>query len=57
MAMKLGGVIAAVLTPLNDDLSPDFVEHAAHCRRLLSEGCDGLSPLGTSGEGNSVSVR
>jgi 4-hydroxy-tetrahydrodipicolinate synthase len=57
MAMKLGGVIAAVLTPLNDDLSPDFVEHAAHCRRLLSEGCDGLSPLGTSGEGNSFSVR
>ncbi len=57
MAMKLGGVIAAVLTPLNDDLSPDFGAHAAHCRQLLSEGCDGLSPLGTSGEGNSFSVR
>jgi 4-hydroxy-tetrahydrodipicolinate synthase len=57
MAMKLGGVIAAVLTPLNDDLSPDFAEHLAHCRRLLADGCDGLSPLGTSGEGNSFSVR
>lgn len=57
MTMKLGGVIAAVLTPLNDDLSPDFAEHAAHCRRLLAEGCDGLSPLGTSGEGNSFTVR
>jgi 4-hydroxy-tetrahydrodipicolinate synthase len=57
MAMELAGVIAAVLTPLNDDLSPDFAEHLAHCRRLLGEGCDGLSPLGTSGEGNSFSVR
>jgi 4-hydroxy-tetrahydrodipicolinate synthase len=57
MAMQLGGVIAAVLTPLNDDLSPDFPEHVAHCRRLLDDGCDGLSPLGTSGEGNSFSVR
>jgi 4-hydroxy-tetrahydrodipicolinate synthase len=56
MAMQLGGVIAAVLTPLNDDLSPDFAEHVAHCQRLLDEGCDGLSPLGTSGEGNSFSV-
>jgi 4-hydroxy-tetrahydrodipicolinate synthase len=57
MAMKLGGVIAAVLTPLDDDLNPDLAEHLAHCRRLLDEGCDGLSPLGTSGEGNSFSVR
>ena len=57
MPMKLGGVIAAVLTPLNDDLSPDTGEHAAHCRRLLDEGCDGLSPLGTSGESMSFSVR
>lgn len=57
MAMQLGGVIAAVLTPLNDDLSVDFAEHLAHCRRLIDQGCDGLSPLGTSGEGNSFSVR
>ena len=56
MPMKLAGVIAAVLTPLNDDLSPDHAEHVAHCRRLLAEGCDGLSPLGTSGEGASFSV-
>lgn len=57
MTMRLGGVIAAVLTPLNDDLSPDTAQHAAHCRRLLEEGCDGLSPLGTSGESASFSVR
>jgi 4-hydroxy-tetrahydrodipicolinate synthase len=57
MPMQLKGVIAAVLTPLNDDLSPDTAEHLAHCRRLLAEGCDGLSPLGTSGESLSFSVR
>jgi 4-hydroxy-tetrahydrodipicolinate synthase len=57
MAMKLAGVIAAVLTPLTDELAPDYVEHAAHCNRLLAEGCDGLSPLGTSGESISFSVR
>ncbi|HHY48135.1 MAG TPA: dihydrodipicolinate synthase family protein, partial [Alphaproteobacteria bacterium] len=57
MAMQLGGVISAVLTPLNDDLTPDHSGHLAHCRQLLGEGCDGLSPLGTSGEGNSFSVE
>jgi 4-hydroxy-tetrahydrodipicolinate synthase len=56
MPMQLAGVIAAVLTPLNDDLSADATAHVEHCKRLLSEGCDGLSPLGTSGEGNSFSV-
>jgi 4-hydroxy-tetrahydrodipicolinate synthase len=56
MAFSLAGTIAAVLTPLNDDLSPDFVAHLEHCRRLLEEGCDGLSPLGTSGESISFSV-
>jgi 4-hydroxy-tetrahydrodipicolinate synthase len=57
MPMTLAGTIAAVLTPLNDDLTPDTDEHIAHCRRLLAEGCDGLSPLGTSGESISFSVR
>lgn len=56
MSMKLSGVIAAVLTPLNDDLSHDPGAHREHCQRLLADGCDGLSPLGTSGEGNSFSV-
>lgn len=57
MAMTLAGTIAAVLTPLSNDLSPDSAAHLAHCRRLLDEGCDGLSPLGTSGESMSFSVR
>jgi 4-hydroxy-tetrahydrodipicolinate synthase len=57
MPMKLAGVIAAMLTPLTDDLAPDHAEHVAHGQRLLAEGCDGLSPLGTSGESLSFSVR
>lgn len=52
----LKGVFAAVLTPLREDLSPDVEAHAAHCRWLLENGCDGLAVLGTTGEANSFSV-
>lgn len=50
------GVYAAVLTPLDADGMPDRVRLAAHCRWLLSRGCDGLTVLGTTGEANSFSV-
>ncbi len=50
------GVLAAVLTPIRQDLSPDFAEWVAHCRWLLDEGCDGLAVLGTTSEANSFSV-
>ncbi len=50
MPLKLAGVFSAALTPMRDDLSPDHAEHVAHCKRLLELGCDGLAPLGTSGE-------
>ncbi len=50
------GVLAAVLTPLNEDLSPDFPNFVAHCRNLLAAGCDGLAVLGTTSEANSFSV-
>ncbi len=52
----LGGVFAAVLTPLNADLSPDHDALARHCRWLLANGCDGLAVLGTTGEANAFSV-
>lgn len=52
----LQGVFAAVLTPMRADLSVDRAAYAAHCRRLLDEGCHGLGIFGTTGEANSLSV-
>ena len=51
-----GGVMAAVLTPLHDDLSPNHDTWLAHCRDLLDQGCSGLAVLGTTSEANSFSV-
>lgn len=52
----LRGVYAAVLTPLDDDYAPNLPMFVAHCRWLLETGCDGLAPLGTTGEANSLPV-
>ena len=51
-----GGVNAAVLTPMNADLSVDLDRMAAHSRWLLANGCNGLGVLGTTGEANSIGV-
>lgn len=51
-----GGVNAAVLTPMNADLSVDPDRMAAHCRWLLANGCNGLAVLGTTGEANSLGI-
>jgi 4-hydroxy-tetrahydrodipicolinate synthase len=51
-----GGVMAAVLTPLNDDLSPNHGAWLAHSRNLLDQGCSGLAVLGTTSEANSFSL-
>lgn len=51
-----GGVLAAVLTPLTEDLTPDHGTYVEHCHWLLDEGCDGLAVLGTTSEANSFSV-
>ncbi len=50
------GVYAAVLTPVTEALQPDIKLFAEHCRWLLANGCDGLAPLGTTGEANSLSL-
>ena len=52
-----GGVNAAVLTPMNADLSIDLDRMASHCRWLLANGCNGLAILGTTGEANSLGVQ
>jgi 4-hydroxy-tetrahydrodipicolinate synthase len=51
------GVLAAVLTPMDDGLAPDHPAFSAHCHRLLAAGCHGLSVFGTTGEANSLSVE
>jgi 4-hydroxy-tetrahydrodipicolinate synthase len=51
------GVLAAAVTPLRDDLSVDRAAFAAHCRRLLDDGCHGLAIFGTTGEANSLSIE
>ena len=50
------GVFAANLTPYDTDGAPDRVRFIAHARWLLANGCDGVAPLGTTGEANSLSV-
>jgi len=50
------GVYAAVLTPFKNDLSPDSDKFVDYCHGLLADGCDGLAPFGTTGEGASLSV-
>ncbi len=52
-----GGVNAAVLTAMNDDLSIDLDRMAAHSRWLLANGCNGLGVLGTTGEANSIGIQ
>jgi 4-hydroxy-tetrahydrodipicolinate synthase len=55
-ARRLGGVIAPVLTPFRQDLSPDPERLVRHCRWLLAHGCAALAPFGTTSEANSLSV-
>ena len=55
-AFAAGGVLAAVLSPLDGELNPDHVQQVRHCRWLLARGCDGLAIHGTTGEANSLSV-
>lgn len=50
------GVYSAVATPVTPDFKPDVPRLVDHCRWLLANGCDGLAPLGTTGEANSLSL-
>lgn len=45
------GVIPAITTPFNQDLSIDFGFLAEHCRWLIEKGCKGVVALGSLGEG------
>lgn len=52
----ISGVYAAATTALDPDLAPNPAAHAAHVAWLLAQGCDGVAPLGTTGEAMSFSV-
>lgn len=50
------GIYAAVATPLNRQHHPDHGRYLEHCQWLLEHGCDGLVPLGTTGEAASLGL-
>ena len=51
-----GGVLTAVLTPLDSQLNADYGHLVDHIQWLLKRGNDGIGLLGTTGEANSFSV-
>ena len=53
---RIRGVLAPVVTPFKDDLSPDQERFIAHCKWLLSQNC-GLAVFGTNSEANSMSAE
>ena len=56
MSERIRGVLAPVVTPFKDDLSPDSQRFIAHCKWLLSQNC-GLAVFGTNSEANSLSFE
>jgi len=56
MNQRIRGVLAPVVTPFKDDLSPDTERFVAHCKWLLSQNC-GLAVFGTNSEANSLSME
>src|SRR5213082_772239 len=55
-SQRIRGVLAPVVTPFKDDLSPDTARFIAHCKWLLSQNC-GLPVFGTNSEANSLAVE
>lgn len=56
MRISWHGVIAAITTPLTQDLHIDHQFFAEHCRILVDAGCTGLVPHGSLGEGATLSL-
>ena len=53
--MTWRGVIPAITTPFNKDLSIDYGFLSEHCRWLIDNGCQGVVALGSLGEGATLS--
>lgn len=54
MKMNWCGVMPAITTPFQDDLSVDYEFLARHCRWLVENGCSGIVALGSLGEGQTL---
>ena len=54
--MNWQGVIPAITTPFNADLRVDHGFLAEHARWLVDSGCTGLVPLGSLGEGATLTA-
>lgn len=55
--MEWRGVLPAITTPFNADLSVDHVFLARHCNWLIDNGCTGVVALGSLGEGATLSAE
>ena len=53
--MKWKGVMPAITTSFNQDLSIDHGYVGEHCRWMLENGCNGIVALGSLGEGATLS--
>ncbi len=51
------GVYAASITPVGADGEPDSGKLVKYCRWIIDKGLDGVAPLGTTGEGNSLPLK
>ena len=56
-SMQWFGVMPAITTPFREDLTIDHDFLARHCRWLVEQGCTGLVPLGSLGEGATLSLE
>jgi 4-hydroxy-tetrahydrodipicolinate synthase len=56
MRLNWRGVIPAVTTPFNEDLSVDHGFLAEHVRRLVESGCVGIVPIGSLGEAATLTL-
>ena len=54
---NFAGVIAPLITPFGEDGAPDPDRFITHAEWLMSNGCTGLAPFGTTSEANSLGLE
>ena len=54
---NFSGVIAPIITPFGDDGAPDADRFINHAEWLMTNGCTGLAPFGTTSEANSLGLE